>query len=364
MDIWKMLGIGPTDDIRAIKAAYARQAGRYHPEEYPQQFQILQKAYKAAVRYAKSGVTKAETTVRSEASPEAGTRGEGKQENREEAKTGPAPEIVPEPELHKEPEPEPFDYRGIDAFARQEELLGQIRMVAWNPCLMNNLIAWKVFLRQPPLRILFTEHAFRLRFVRLVCNISGWKRQTILYFAEYLRGFHNAENLLQSGMWETDLPAFRRLMRRFPPRKTMREEYLTEAGRALSEQIREVFARQGRELYGDNEKDVIDYIRVWLTYGECYGQRIRERFGCSYQEAVSRIYNMERRRSSWRLKKETKKQIRAVLLVVIPIVLVAVFLHGVHTSDEYRDVYGVLLFLDFLFLFIRLLKCMAWVRSF
>ena len=218
--------------------------------------QALQSACKAAVRYAKSAAseTNAEIPAKPEVRPQTAPEKEAEPEKKAEG----------EKKSGLQRESEMFDYAGIDAFARQ------------------------------------------------ICNISGWKRKTILYFAQHLKTFHNTEDLPQDGIWETDLPAFRRLMRRFPPRKTMQEEYLTDASRALSEQIRVVFARQGRELYGDNEKDITDYIQVWLTYGERYDRKIRERFGCSYQEAVSRIYNMERRRSPLRLKKETKRHILSV----------------------------------------------------
>ena len=54
MNIWTILGIEPTCDIAAIKSAYAAMAKVHHPEEQPEEFQKLQKAYKEAVRYAKT----------------------------------------------------------------------------------------------------------------------------------------------------------------------------------------------------------------------------------------------------------------------------------------------------------------------
>ena len=50
---WSILGIEATTDISKIKAAYAEKAKLVHPEEYPEEFQELQKAYKSAVKYAK-----------------------------------------------------------------------------------------------------------------------------------------------------------------------------------------------------------------------------------------------------------------------------------------------------------------------
>lgn len=51
--VWDTLGIARTTDIALIKSAYAKKAKECHPEEFPQEFQNLQKAYKSAVQYAK-----------------------------------------------------------------------------------------------------------------------------------------------------------------------------------------------------------------------------------------------------------------------------------------------------------------------
>lgn len=48
---WNILGIEPTGDRRAIKRAYAKQSGRYHPEDDPDAFQALQEAYQEALAY-------------------------------------------------------------------------------------------------------------------------------------------------------------------------------------------------------------------------------------------------------------------------------------------------------------------------
>lgn len=53
MNIWQILGLEPTGDLAAIKAAYAVQAKRYHPEDHPEEFRTLHDAYRQAVRYAK-----------------------------------------------------------------------------------------------------------------------------------------------------------------------------------------------------------------------------------------------------------------------------------------------------------------------
>ncbi len=104
MNIWECLGIRPTTDRSEIRSAYAQMAKSCHPEEHPEEFKELQKAYKAALRYAKY---KAQTTEihREEDGPE----------------TVSAPENIPEP-LHNFEETAPetvFDFSGIDSYGEQ-----------------------------------------------------------------------------------------------------------------------------------------------------------------------------------------------------------------------------------------------------
>lgn len=48
---WTILGIAPTSDRRGIQRAYAKQSQRYHPEDAPEDFQLLQEAYQEALSY-------------------------------------------------------------------------------------------------------------------------------------------------------------------------------------------------------------------------------------------------------------------------------------------------------------------------
>lgn len=52
--IWRLLEIEPTSDVRKIKRAYAKQAAKYHPEEFPEEFQQIRQAYESAILLAKS----------------------------------------------------------------------------------------------------------------------------------------------------------------------------------------------------------------------------------------------------------------------------------------------------------------------
>lgn len=51
-DIWSILGLEPTQDVSAIRRAYAQQTKQCHPEDDPKGFMRLRKAYQAALDWA------------------------------------------------------------------------------------------------------------------------------------------------------------------------------------------------------------------------------------------------------------------------------------------------------------------------
>ena len=52
LPFWSVLGIEPTDDIRAIKRAYSALAHKISPEDEPEKFRKIHDAYKNALFYA------------------------------------------------------------------------------------------------------------------------------------------------------------------------------------------------------------------------------------------------------------------------------------------------------------------------
>lgn len=54
---WKILGIDPTDDLRAIKRAYAKKVRENNPEEDPDSFQSIRNAYEYVRNLAKPGTS-------------------------------------------------------------------------------------------------------------------------------------------------------------------------------------------------------------------------------------------------------------------------------------------------------------------
>ena len=54
MDMWQILNIEPTKEKRVIKRAYAKLLAKHHPEDEPEEFQKLHRAYEDALFYANS----------------------------------------------------------------------------------------------------------------------------------------------------------------------------------------------------------------------------------------------------------------------------------------------------------------------
>ena len=63
MNFWSILGIQPTNNLKDIKRAYAKQSKVYHPEDDPENFQRLQKAYQEALAWQKSHSGNEETSA-------------------------------------------------------------------------------------------------------------------------------------------------------------------------------------------------------------------------------------------------------------------------------------------------------------
>ncbi|WP_418668498.1 hypothetical protein [Allofournierella sp.] len=68
MSFWSLLGIGPTTDKTAIRHAYAEKTKTCHPEEDPEGFDALHKAFDAAMQYARRNAGRA-AALREEKAP-------------------------------------------------------------------------------------------------------------------------------------------------------------------------------------------------------------------------------------------------------------------------------------------------------
>ena len=62
MNIWEVLGLAPTKDLGAIRRAYAAAAAQYNPEDHPEEFLAVRRAYEQAMVYARGQERTDDTT--------------------------------------------------------------------------------------------------------------------------------------------------------------------------------------------------------------------------------------------------------------------------------------------------------------
>ncbi len=108
MNCWEILGIEPTDDITAIKNAFAAQSKLHHPEDDPEGFQHIRQAYRHAMELVKY---QSNHSVSDLISPISETRDNDSEQ----------PEMhIPEPVIDESVD-SVFDYSAIDHIENQIE---------------------------------------------------------------------------------------------------------------------------------------------------------------------------------------------------------------------------------------------------
>lgn len=267
MEIWERLGIEPTTDLSVIRTAYAARAKQCHPEENPEEFQALQRAYKTAAQYAKrnkvvSGRRQQEIT--------------GNMLPLWDFKTNaPVSSAEQADETPAQGQETVFDFSGIDTYGDKERFFRQFDLIARNPCIKNKINVWNVFLNQPVFTSFFWDNGFRTNFVRTLCSLSGWQRETILFFDRYLKRFHRDGKLPEGGKWETDLLCFR-WQKRFRIRVPFAERnvYVSKEGAEIQRRIMAVFYRKNRILDFGDKRDVKDFLVAYFPYAYAHEDQI------------------------------------------------------------------------------------------
>lgn len=195
-EMWRLLGIEPTTQLSEIKSAYADQAKKYHPEEYPEEFQRLRKAYKSAVQYAKqaqSDTVQVEPELQVKLKPDVEEKVQAEIQTELQIKAEPEPTIQPQPECNQNHKEEKlniqemdFDYGEVREDSLEDLFLKELSYIAMNPYLINNTLAWKVFLERDNFRKLLKDHTVRSKMIEKLSKISGWQRKTIKYLNKWL----------------------------------------------------------------------------------------------------------------------------------------------------------------------------------
>ncbi len=289
MTIWDQLGITETKDIVKIKSAYAAKAKECHPEEQPEEFQKLQKAYKAAVKYAKStqrepnqeelDVLKKLLLKETEAAEEERRREketnvskEAGWEKKQEADEGSPEKLSPEDKgeiVH-------FNYDEVQGDTLADQFFQEFFWIAWNPWLMNNLDCWEAFLYQRRYRELFSDSSFRKNLVMTMdSNLSGWYRKTIRFMDTFLKNFQkvgeeNPETSTFLWKWKKNRPWNRDF---FSVEKCVIREQkelhdILMAGARKRAQMLYAKGKSRHPIFIANGMPVVPYLQLYLAYAQ------------------------------------------------------------------------------------------------
>lgn len=260
-NIWEVLGIEKTTDVKQIKRAYAAKAKEWHPEEHPQEYQMLQKAYKSALQAAKmqtSGELFVEAPV-SEPAPDtekgsAGAEGE--------------PEFLTQPVLQETTVEwnHRLDFGEVQRNRTREvcdRFFKEFRYIVWNQYLKDNFYVWRSFLSCPEYQELFKEEDFLREFLSTVSNYSYWKKEVLDLFEERLEDL-SKNGVDTKGAWKKIRFACRR------------DELLSVEGVTLfktgtwkvHELMLERIKGRGVEVIGriSNRKEANSYLECYLPY--------------------------------------------------------------------------------------------------
>lgn len=211
MNCYEVLNIEPTNDIKAIKKAYARRSREFHPEEHPEEFKVLHDAYEEALLRAKwssipfSGKVShyMGDTVPMFAEEEDTADGSGEElpDAQEEPHTEmphtEMPEIkVPEikaPDMMKSGEEQMWDARfeQIASAGNQNQgmteqvrkVIGKMHELYMDETERGKLYHWKDFFDDPQLAEVFGSRAFFTEWYRFLQTHSLFTMQIWQYFA-------------------------------------------------------------------------------------------------------------------------------------------------------------------------------------
>lgn len=280
-NIWTILGIVPTTDIAVIKSAYATKAKEYHPEDHPEEFQELQKAYKSAVKYAKQTKgeislveiaaeqllnEKMETPVVQKAEQPEGLQQKSQKESQEEKKLQAQEEDNFEQNMN-------FDYGAVDQEALEEQFFQDFLNIAMNPYLMNNIVGWKWFLEQAEYQHLFLHDDFRKKLVTKMYYLKGWHKETIRFFDQWLQKYQGEQNQeIENFYWK--LKKYRIWSEKF----FSVERWVTNQQKTIHEIILNRVKKQGESGTLQEEISAASYIRLYLQYAAANQEQINRQY--------------------------------------------------------------------------------------
>lgn len=193
--IWEILKTEKTTDVAVIKRAYAARAKECHPEEHPEEFKQLQRAYREAVAWAKEAAETPQReavewmrAVENAAAPQQQKTVETPQQEAVEWTRARGAAPPPDPETAgtgEEAAGSPGFTAVTDAVreaekqGRKERLAEEMWLAVKNPYLQNCPAYWRHLFAREEYRELFADAAFMGKMARILARQGGWYRSTI-----------------------------------------------------------------------------------------------------------------------------------------------------------------------------------------
>lgn len=302
---WSVLGIEATTDISKIKAAYARKAKLVHPEEYPEEFQELQKAYKSAMKYAKmqntykttvenkktssdryilQDISDAQTMADKEIVSKAQDIEEKEKTLDEEAVFKPD-NIVREETISNKNEvlklkdiseretisdkgviiddELEFVYDEISYEEKSQQCILDMICLAKNIYLINDIRCWEWFFSREEYKELYQNDEFRLHFVETIRQIFGWTRKTLLYIEAFLKTYQKEA----SKPIETNTIKWKILKRpKLFDHMKAKQSNVTNAQKKVHDIILAGVKNNGYLGNINDHDSFLEYIRIYLNY--------------------------------------------------------------------------------------------------
>lgn len=227
--IWEWLEIEPTGEISEIRAAYARQVKKYHPEDTPEEFEQLQKAYKSALRQARAA-KRMETVPQSVQESQKSGRGFEKRDmpgffenaGMTEEPNVPSwentgsmsgvtsePGTTPDLEIAGTPDEveseivsdSEYDFAEVGKDEPEQQCLKEIEYIIMNPYLRNTEEAWNIFFNRGRYRQLFKQQEFCEKMQDRICRMWGLQRKTLFLIEQQFKA-EGYEQLIEKKEWK------------------------------------------------------------------------------------------------------------------------------------------------------------------
>lgn len=270
--VWEVLGIERTTDVKQIKQAYAAKAKEWHPEEHPQEYQMLQKAYKSAIQAAKMqspGDIYVETS-----NPDWPQETEKILQN-----TDAEPEeIIKEPmtqgtAIERDNKLNFGEVQKKHTKEVRDRFFREFRYIVWNPYLKDNFIVWRSFLGNPEYQELFLEKEFPEEFLYAVSSYSYWNEEVLGFFEERL------ETLSKNSSYNKDLWKKIRSSHRLENLLSVEGVTLFREGiRGVHEMMLEQVKSKGIEVIGriGSREAANCYLNFYLPYAAKHEHLLKE----------------------------------------------------------------------------------------